>query len=467
MRVVRPIHRVGRLCLTLLCLSWFVPAQEAAPPLNKTESLKAHYVELMARMRADFDAKISGLQDEIAGLRGDLNDAMAEERDHQLRESVDILLREAQAGQHIAGAAHGEVLDEFSPLTFSLRSDMVLAVSDQSDTYEDLDQVILRALELAVEGQVDENLSYVAVLHFDEEDVEIDEAYGVWGHNKSGSFSLKAGRYRVDYGQLSPLHDHELPFVDRPQVLQEYLGGSLVGTGLELHHRTTFSEGAALRWSAGVVNRLDGESHAIFGPVAGDHDHDEEVEPFGKRHLKDFGYTARVATLFDIGTHATFQFGGSVAWAPRTKSFYLDPMSGAIRYHDLDRLVLGSDLALKWRDHDTGRGVHFGAEFLWSRADSAGEDAFTSDVSSVGLYAYGEYFLDQRWSLGMSGGWYEHAEDSSEDSWDLGSFVTWQLNPSNRLRLEVRRFDDPAEQYWGAMLQWTVVLGHHHHHDDW
>ena len=39
------------------------------------------------------------------------------------------------------------------------------------------------------------------------------------------NLELKAGRFFGEFGRLSYIHDHELPFVNRPLVLDQYIGG--------------------------------------------------------------------------------------------------------------------------------------------------------------------------------------------------------------------------------------------------
>ena len=39
------------------------------------------------------------------------------------------------------------------------------------------------------------------------------------------NLELKAGRFFGEFGRLAYIHDHELPFVNRPLVLDQYIGG--------------------------------------------------------------------------------------------------------------------------------------------------------------------------------------------------------------------------------------------------
>ena len=79
-------------------------------------------------------------------------------------------------------------------------------------------------------------------------------------------------------------------------------------------------------------------------------------------------------------------------------------------------------------------------------------------------------------ALGFSYNQYEHAEDAEKESRDFGVFFTRQLNENNRIRLEVRAFEDLALEDEGVedlvdftafSLQWTVMLGSHSHGIEW
>ena len=49
------------------------------------------------------------------------------------------------------------------------------------------------------------------------------------------NLTLKAGRFFGEFGRLSYIHDHELPFVNRPLVLDQYIGGESKTDGLQIN----------------------------------------------------------------------------------------------------------------------------------------------------------------------------------------------------------------------------------------
>ena len=49
------------------------------------------------------------------------------------------------------------------------------------------------------------------------------------------NLELKGGRFFGEFGRLSYIHDHELPFVNRPLVLDQYIGGESQTDGLQVN----------------------------------------------------------------------------------------------------------------------------------------------------------------------------------------------------------------------------------------
>ncbi len=339
---------------------------------------------------------------------------------------------------------------------------------------------------------MDPTLAYYVFIHFEPDEVELEEGYGVADDWLPDTFSLKFGRYNVDFGKLSPIHDAELPFVDKPGVLQEFVGGSLRGTGIELHHWFGLGDSGLLRWSLGVVDSPDGDAHPVV-PVRGGHEHadggdEEELAGIGKRGVDDFALTARATAIFDLSTTATLQFGASLVFAPHLRDFEaadlatdgppaVDPL---VRFDRAKRVIAG-DVTFRWRDPTTGEGLLLGGEILFNRERFEAEEdeaaALLADFSSGetfresswGFYLMGEYAFDPHWSLGASFDWFERATDDELQFWDVGAFVTWNLNEFNRLRFELRYFEDDLfrDEFTVAMFQWTTILGSHGHGLPW
>ena len=485
--LIRPLIS---LAAGLLCLSSFATAQSVD---ELSREMDRRLAEIQRRHEREMETLRTGYRTEIHGLRGEidqLRDDAANDGGDSGGDAFAATVRRLSQDQDRLG------LGDFSQTTLydstfnpaiSVVGDFVLSASDKDDSFDQFNQFHLRDVEVGFFGRVDPLVAFHVFVHFDEEDIELEEAYIFADELLPSTFALKAGRYNVDFGKQSPIHDHDLPYVDKPGVLQEYLGGALRGTGVELHHLFNIGDSTLLRWSAGIINRIDGDSHPIAGPlvVGGDghgHDDEEEVEAFGERSIDNFAFTGRVTALLEVGSESTLQIGTSVVWAPESREFFdvhgdkksaslitlgLPVDDDDVVGVDLEQLVWGFDLTFRWQDESSGEGLTLAGEFFLSQRDFIADEDPDSvfDETSVGFYAYGEYRASPRWAFGASVDWFERAENAKKEWFDVGAWVTWWANEFNRLRFEVRYFDDELldDSYFVAMLQWTVILGSHGH----
>jgi hypothetical protein len=374
------------------------------------------------------------------------------------------------------------ILDNTFNPALSFVGDFLFSWGEPDARQAGADGFLLRSAELGIFGAVDTAIEYHGVVNFDEEDVELEEAYAIAREWLPDRFWLKGGRYNVDFGKQSPLHEHDLPTIDKPAVLQEYIGGSLRGTGAELHWWTPVTGSALLRFSGGVLQDAAGDTHALLGPAAG-HEHGEEEEEGPIREVEDFAVTLRGTTSIDLTERTTVQLGASALHAP-TRVFGVDETDE----RDIDQDVLGADLTLVHQDDETARGWTLQGEWLHSAADFGllddggtpgvpGDDVFTvTGEHANGFYLLAEYRPGRRFAFGASAGRFQHAEDADERTSDVGGYVTWKVNEFNRLRLEVRGYEDLLFEDEGVVesldfvaysLQWTVMLGSHGHGIDW
>jgi hypothetical protein len=67
------------------------------------------------------------------------------------------------------------------------------------------------------------------VLAFADGEAEVEEAYMTLHHGLPWGLGLKAGKYRLGFGKLNPLHPHAYPFVETPRVLAPDGAGILPG----------------------------------------------------------------------------------------------------------------------------------------------------------------------------------------------------------------------------------------------
>jgi hypothetical protein len=423
----------------------------------------------LAEMQSRYEARIAALEGEVRSLK----DGASARADSDRAAVVDERIRELEANGSLARALDQQTRfdNRFNP-AIGVVGDFVAVVSDQNDSFEFSNQFVSRGAELDVNGRIDPFGYYSLVVHFLPDEVEFEEGYAVIDQGLPDTFTLKAGKFFYDFGKLGPQHDHELPFVDKPAVYQEFFGGSPTGVGLELHHWFSVGE-TPVRWSLGAVNSAEGDTVAILGPSAG-HEHEDDAggEPFGRRGFENLAYHARVTSVLDLGAESSLQIGLSALYAPEQVSFTDDGLGGVLRDETAKR-TYGLDVTYRWRDPSRDDGFTMGLEILHNRQKFLAIDDTVSpiatsvspSVTAWGGYAYAEYEFNRRWS---AGGFLDLVDRIEADGFNWisgGAFVTWRINHFHRLRLQVQAIDDELsdDRYFAAMLQWTVIIGSHAH----
>jgi hypothetical protein len=459
----------------LFLLSFGTPlvAQDENAPPTLSAAMRAELEAIRLEHRLEIEELRRDYESRMAAMESQLGSVRAQADDQALAGAIDQLGRDLER-RGISNLNQVTLFDNrFNP-AISLIGDFIFATSDREDSFNSLDRFSLRSAELGIYGRVDPDTEYYGVLHFDEEEIELEEAFILHRGLLAETSWLKAGRFNRDFGRFSILHDHDLPFVDKPAVLQEYVGGALRGTGVELHHWEPLGDSSLVRFSAGIANDLDGDGHPIVGPSVGEeHGHeDEELDAFGERNFDNFAFTGRMTAQFEVGGNGIIQVGTSLAWAPNARTLVEDeddPDAGSLTT-ELEKLVWGVDLSWMDIDPSSGRGFRIITELFLNHQEFASADTGEQvDIDAFGGYLYGEYYFGRQWSLGASANWFERAEDVSADWFDAGLFVTFRINEFNRLRFEARYVDDELsdEDYLVGMLQWTVILGSHGHGIPW
>ena len=104
---------------------------------------------------------------------------------------------------------------------------------------------------------------------------------------------LKLGQMRNRYGWSNQIHEHDLPWTDRPGVLRAYFGDE-----------GFVEKGAELTWVPDLPFYLE----ALVGAFNGDNE-----TAFGRGRISQPMLTGRLRTFFELGDEHAIQLGASVA----------------------------------------------------------------------------------------------------------------------------------------------------------
>jgi len=458
------IRLIG-LCLGLSAFSLI--AQEAidAEKLNKQlKQLQETFEKQQAEMKANFEKLVREQQSQIDALK------------KQLEASTNA--PPGAAGRPGAGIAGGAVTPEQlrelnekvaavvqaqTKTRFSYRSKgSDLTGSDRPGGFD----VFQRSIELNVAGSVDPFAKGYAVINATAESATGEATLGVeeaalqttalpW------NLELKAGRFFGEFGRLGYIHDHELPFVNRPLVLDQYIGGE------------SKTDGAQVNWLLPVAHYIS------LSLGAGDQFGDDPNNPGTFRHFSELNFFGRLSTYFDLRPDWQIEGGISGLLNPKAEDrggALLQP-NGVTTFTERERRLAGLDFKLSYVPllNNQFRGFTWGTELLYSnnryRVDPDGipstGDEFNDHVGSFGLYSYATYKWTRQWSGGFLFDWVQNAQNNHDQTFAYSPYITWALSHWNQLRLQYTHTDHNAASGLhpddAIYLQWAWIIGSHAH----
>jgi len=258
----------------------------------------------------------------------------------------------------------------------------------------------------------------------------IDEAYMEWVNLPHG-MNLKAGQFRVQFGQLNRWHEHGLPQVDRPLLLERFFGPDpLAGTGIGGNWMFQLPLAHVNELDLQYITGSGGASFAGEGNEAG-------------------VVVGRLKNYWDLTPSAYFELG----------------LSGARGKADPDGLydneLYGVDLSYKWVPIGRGgyRTFELRSEFFMGRRESA-----VGRLESKGGYAYFQNRMGSRLWFGLRGDWTELPEDPDRHEGGLAFDLTAWQSEFVFFRLQVARFEPSWEGAYTRLTFQTVwSMGPHKH----
>lgn len=262
----------------------------------------------------------------------------------------------------------------------------------------------LEEVELALQAVVDPYARADFFLAFGPEGAEVEEGFLTFPA-LPGGFLMKVGKLKAQFGKVNTMHAHVLPWVERPFVSVNLVGGEegLADSGISL---------ARL-----VPNPL------LFVEVTGEV-YRGSSEVFFAPRRRDVAFVGRLRAYRDLGESSNVDAGASLARGHNESG--------------LTTRLTGVDLTFRWRPLRRSIYRRFLArtELVWSRRDQPG-----GGVSAFGGYVSGEYQFARRWFAGFRADWSERADDAALR--DKGASLLLNYRPSefSQVRGQLRRVE--------------------------
>jgi hypothetical protein len=214
-------------------------------------------------------------------------------------------------------------------------------------------------------------------MSFGEHGVDLEEGYLTFTALPAG-LQLKVGKMRAAFGKVNTLHNHVLPWVDRPLVSQNLVGGEdgIDDAGFSLSRILPAPKGLFLE---GTAQLYRGDSENVFQA----------------QRRSDVAAVGHLRAYHDFSDSTNIDLGASYA---RGHSPFAE---------DGTNQLFGVDATLRWKPLQRSIYRSFVGRFegVWARTRVAPQFALPvlageRTIRPFGFYASGDYQLGRRWFLG-------------------------------------------------------------------
>jgi hypothetical protein len=280
----------------------------------------------------------------------------------------------------------------------------------------------LHESEIGLQAIIDPYARGDFFISFGEEGVNVEEGFITFTALPAG-FVAKVGKMRAAFGKVNTLHNHVLPWTDRPLVTNNLVGGEdgIDDAGLSVTRAFAGPKDIFLEATAQLFR---GDSGDLFSTN-------------GRRN--NVSTVAHLRGYRDINESTNVDIGVSYARGHNDSAVAALPLVGLNPVTSL----YGTDATIRWKPlrrsiyHSfVGRG-----EFIWSQRQQP-VSFVTSTIGlqrAFGFYASGDYQLARRWFIG---GRYDRSDEAANAAvTDSGgsAVITYWPSEFAQLRTQYRR----------------------------
>ena len=280
-------------------------------------------------------------------------------------------------------------------------------------------------------------------LSFGEEGVGVEEGY-VTFTSLPGGLLTRVGRMRAAFGKVNSLHNHVLPWTDRPLVNYNLVGGEDGISDAGFSVARLIPNPWLFLEATGQVFR--GDSGAEGSPL------------FQTTRRSELSYVGHLRAYQDITENSNIDLGAS--YSRGHNGLLFDSASP-----DLGSRVTqlyGVDATFRWRPLQ--RSIYHSfvgrTEWIWSRRDQ--EDGLQS---GVGMYISGDYQFGRRWFVGARYDRSDRATDASLLDTGGSLILTYWPSEFSQIRGQYRRTNyalgSAADEF---LFQFQFSIGAHGAH---
>lgn len=341
--------------------------------------------------------------------------------------------------------------------------------------------------ELAITSAIDDKFYgafHAAIVEHDgETEVELEEVF-IETLGLGQGLTIKAGKFRPDFGYVNTIHEHAQDFTDVPLVYAAFFGGALGNTG------------AQIKWVAPT------DLYMALGASVGK----GSDFPGGEQEKNNHGKSAFIKVGGDINESSSWQAGLSyfaTAFDSRTAGghhHHHEEEGGEEHGESSNQLLNGNvdatgfDVVYKWAPMGNPKETNLKLQFEYFVRNEQGDALFTEedhsatanyDGEQTGYYAQAVYQFMPAWRVGARYDYIEAEntfknfngdgidEDEFLEESSLGAddgisratiMVDYSPTHFSRIRLQHGTLDNGIEKNDVTSLQYSMSLGTHGAH---
>jgi hypothetical protein len=234
----------------------------------------------------------------------------------------------------------------------------------------------LHESEVGMQAIIDPYARADAFISFGETGVNVEEGYVTFTSLPAGLL-MKVGKMRADFGKVNTIHNHALPYIDRPLATDNLVGGEdgIDDAGISISRfvpapKNWFLEGT------GEVFR--GDSSTVYAA-----NRREDLSVVG--HVRGYRDLSE-STNLDLGV--SYSRGHSNLGLDLGSNFFTN--------------LYGVDATLRWKPLRRAIYKNFllRTEVFWSARDQLSPVNIFQTQHAFGMYTSAEYRVNRRWTVG-------------------------------------------------------------------
>jgi len=247
----------------------------------------------------------------------------------------------------------------------------------------------LREVELAISANVDTWARGDVVVAFENEDgsteVALEEGYLTLLELPIENFQAKFGKFRPYFGKVNKMHLHNMPWSDRPLVIQNFFGeGGFKETGVSLSYL--------------IPNPADIYSELTLEGI------NNSSSVFGDGEDGDTAFLIHSKNFFEITDDTSLEIGGSYAFGENENE------GGA------QTKISGFDITLNTELFDNRRTTSHTEALFNTREQTTGDD-----INSWGMFtSFEQQLTDKWWAFAR----YDFTQTPTSSEYDTNSYST-------------------------------------------